>query len=62
VLYAPGDVLHAADNAVLGTVKTIDSTTQLTLTKSNEDAIEDDDVIYNVSPITLVMSFESWGG
>ena len=62
VLYAPGDVLHASDDAVLGTVKTIDLTTQLTLTKANEDAIENNDIIYNVSPITLVMSFESWGG
>ena len=62
LLWAPGDVIHAVDDAVLGTIKTVDSATQITLTKANVDAIEDDDVLYNVSPITLVLSCESWGG
>ena len=54
--FAPGDVVHAVDDAVLGTIKTVDSATQITLTKANQDAIEDDDVIYNVSPIQLILS------
>jgi len=53
--FAPGDVVHAVDDAVLGTIKTVDSATQITLTKANQDAIEDDDVIYNVSPIQLIL-------
>ena len=56
--FAPGDVIHAVDDAVLGTIKTVDSATQITLTKANEDAIEDDDVLYNVSPIQLILSCE----
>jgi hypothetical protein len=62
LLFAPGDVIHAVDDAVLGTIKTVDSATQITLTKANVDAIEDDDVLYNISPITLILSCESWGG
>ena len=55
-MFAPGDVVHAADNAVLGTIKTVDSDTQITLTKANVDAIENDDILYNVSPIQLILS------
>ena len=62
LLFAPGDVIHAVDDAVLGTIKTVDSATQITLTKANVDAIENNDVLYNISPITLILSCESWGG
>ena len=62
LLWAPGDVIHAVDDAVLGTIKTVDSATQITLTKANEDAIENNDVLYNVSPIQLILTCESWGG
>ena len=55
VRFASGDVIHAADNAVLGTVKSVDSDTQITLTSANVDAIADDDVLYNVSPIQLIL-------
>jgi len=54
--FAPGDVVHAVDDAVLGTIKTVDSATQITLTKANVDAIADSDIIYNVSPIQLILS------
>ena len=60
--FAPGDLVHAVDDAVLGTVKTVDSATQITLTALNTDAIANNDVLYNVNPITLVLSCESWGG
>jgi hypothetical protein len=53
--WAPGDVIHAVDDAVLGTIKTVDSDTQITLTKANVDAIADDDVLYNISPIQLIL-------
>jgi len=54
LLFAPGDVIHAVDDAVLGTIKTVDSATQITL--ANVDAIENNDVLYNVSPIQLILS------
>ena len=56
LLFAPGDVIHAVDDAVLGTIKTVDSATQITLTKANVDAIENNDVLYNVHPIQLMLS------
>jgi hypothetical protein len=40
---------------VLGTIETVDSDTQITLTKANVDAIADDDVLYNISPIQLIL-------
>ena len=57
--FAPGDVVHAVDDAVLGTIKTVDSATQITLTKANVDAIADSDIIYNVSPIQLILACET---
>ena len=54
--FAPGDVIHAVDDAVLGTIKTVDSATQITLTTANVDAIANNDVLYNVSPIQLILS------
>ena len=54
--FAPGDVIHAVDDAVLGTIKTVDSATQITLTTANYDAIANNDVLYNVSPIQLILS------
>ena len=53
--WAPGDVIHAVDDAVVGTIKTVDSATQITLTKANVDALADDDVLYNISPIQLIL-------
>tara|TARA_R110002020_G_scaffold54851_1_gene152583 strand:- start:303 stop:1058 length:756 start_codon:yes stop_codon:yes gene_type:complete len=56
--FAIGDVLHAQDDAVIGTVATVDSTTQVTLTAANTDAIENNDNVYNLHPLTLVLGFE----
>jgi hypothetical protein len=56
--FAPGDVLVAQDDAVLGTVKTADSATQITLTAPNTDAIAEDDIIFDLNPITIVFGFE----
>jgi len=55
---APGDVIRADDNAIIGTIKTVDSATQITLKEANQNAIADGDEIYNISPITLILSFE----
>jgi len=57
--WAPGDVIHAVDDAVVGTIKTVDSDTQITLTKANVDALADDDVLYNISPIQLILTCET---
>ena len=56
--FAAGDVLHAQDDAALGTVASADSATQITLTAANTDAIAEDDIIYNLHPITLVLGLE----
>lgn len=56
--FAVGDVLHAQDDAILGTVASVDSATQITLTAANTEAIDEDDIIYNINPIKLVLGFE----
>tara|TARA_R110002012_G_scaffold143877_1_gene302047 strand:- start:82 stop:837 length:756 start_codon:yes stop_codon:yes gene_type:complete len=58
--FAAGDVLHAQDDAVLGTVASVgDATTgPINLTAANTDAIAEDDIIYNLHPITLVLGLE----
>jgi len=56
--FVAGDVLHAQDDAVLGTVASVDSATQITLTAANTAAIAEDDIIYNLHPITLVLGLE----
>tara|TARA_R110001583_G_scaffold90426_1_gene232281 strand:+ start:40 stop:762 length:723 start_codon:yes stop_codon:yes gene_type:complete len=55
---AAGDVIRADDNAVIGTIKTVDSATQITLEEPNVEQIEDGDEIYTTSPIKLIFSFE----
>lgn len=56
--FAPGDVLHANDDAVLGTVASVDSATQITLTAANTEAIAEDDIIYNINPVKIILGFE----
>ena len=56
--FAAGDILHAQDDAVLGTLASADTATQLTLTAANTDAIAEDDIIYNLHPIKLVLGLE----
>ena len=56
---APGDVIHAADDAVIGTVKSIASATSVLLEGSGvQEALGDDDVIHIVSPIRLIIGVE----
>tara|TARA_R110002096_G_scaffold14027_3_gene49084 strand:+ start:27 stop:746 length:720 start_codon:yes stop_codon:yes gene_type:complete len=57
-VFAPGDIIHAVDDAVLGTIKTVDLDTQITLTKPNVDAITNSDIVYNVTPIQFIITSE----
>ena len=56
--FVAGDVIHAEDDAVLGTIASVDSSTQITLTAANTAAIEEDDKLYNVNPIRIILHFE----
>ena len=55
--FVAGDVIHAADDAVLGTITSVDNANQITLTAANTAAIEDDDVLYNINPIRIILHF-----
>lgn len=55
--FAAGDILHAQDDAVLGTVASV-AAQEITLTAANTDAISDNDVIYNINPIKIILGFE----
>ena len=54
----PGDVLRDEDGQLLGTVKSVDSTTQITLEENCANVSAAGKVIRNVTPITLLMRFE----
>jgi len=57
--FAAGDVLHAHDDAVIGTVSSVTDATDLELTSNfTAGALADDDYVYNLHPITLVLGFE----
>jgi len=62
LIFAPGDVLHSATNDVLGTVKSIaafgSSKQDITFTAPTTDIIADNEEIYNINPITLILQFE----
>ena len=58
LMFAPGDVIYDEDDRLMGTVKSIDSATQITFEDNLANAGVDDKVLYNASPITLVCSFE----
>ena len=54
----PGDVLRDQANQLLGTVKSVDSATQITLEDNCANVSAVDQLVYNTCPITLVLSFE----
>ena len=54
----PGDVLRDEDDQLLGTVKSVDSATQITLEDNCANVSAVDKVVYNTCPITLILSFE----
>ena len=58
LVLAEGDTIRADDNALIGTIKSVDSGTQITLEEANISQIEDGDEMYNISPIHLILHFE----
>ena len=60
VTLSPGDVLHAQDNAVVGTVSSITNETTIVLTAANTAALANNDILYNINPIKLILSFERY--
>ena len=54
----PGDILRDEDNQLLGTVKSVDSATQITLEDDCASVSAVDKLVYNTTPITLLLSFE----
>ena len=57
--FLPGDVLHAHDDAVIGTVASVNSSTSITLTEAIATGVlENDDFVYNIHPIRIILQFE----
>ena len=56
--FAVGDVLHDEDDRAMGTVLTVDSATQMTMKANLANATVDNKDLYNINPITVIMSFE----
>mgnify|MGYP003644377932 CR=1 FL=1 len=54
----PGDVLRDEDANLLGTVKSVDSATSMTMEANLGNASAAGKLVYNTTPITLVLSFE----
>ena len=57
-VFSVGDVLHDEDDRLLGTVKSVDSTTQMTMTANLENATVGGKDVYCINPITLILGFE----
>lgn len=57
-LFAVGDIVHDEDNQLIGTIKSVDSTTQITLEENcaNVSAVNKD--LYVLNPIKFILSFE----
>ena len=54
----PGDVLKDEDDNLFGTVKKVDSATQITFENNLVSASANDKLVFNTTPITLILSFE----
>ena len=54
----PGDILKDEDDNLLGTVKTVDSATQITMESNLANASANDKLVFNTTPITFILSFE----
>jgi len=54
----PGDVLRDEDGLLFGTVKSVDSATQITMEDNLAATSTNDKLVYNTCPITLILSFE----
>jgi len=62
LIFAPGDILHSATDDVLGTVSSIaafgSSKQDITFTAATPDVIADNEELFNVNPIRIILSFE----
>jgi hypothetical protein len=56
--FAVGDVLHDEDDRLMGTVLTVDSATQMTMAANLENATVNNKDLYNINPVTFILSFE----
>ena len=56
-VFRVGDVIHAHDDAVVGTVASITDANNLVLTANNVAALDDDDYLYNIHPILIQLHF-----
>ena len=54
----PGDILRDEDANLLGTVKSVDSATSMTMEANLGNASAEGKLVYNTTPITLILSFE----
>tara|TARA_R100001530_G_scaffold135190_1_gene111787 strand:- start:1074 stop:1814 length:741 start_codon:yes stop_codon:yes gene_type:complete len=57
--FGPGDVLHDEDDRLLGTVKTVNSATEITMVDNLANATVNAKKVYNVNPIVLQFTFGS---
>ena len=56
--FAPGDIIHDEDDRLLGTVKTVDSSTQMTMVDNLANATVNNKDCYNINPYIIHLSFE----
>ena len=57
--FIKGDVLHAHDDAVIGTVASVTNSTTLELTEAIATSVlAADDYVYNIHPIRVILHFE----
>jgi len=55
--FGPGDVLHDEDDRLLGTVKTVNSATEMTMVDNLANATVNAKKVYNLNPIVLQLTF-----
>ena len=62
LVFAPGDVIHTATDDVVGTISSIsafDTDHQdIILTANNVGAIADNEELFNINPVKIILSFE----
>ena len=55
---SPGDILRDQAGQLLGTIKTVDSDTQVTLEADCASVSAVNQLVYNTTPLTFILSFE----
>jgi len=56
--FAAGDILHDEDDRLIGTVSTVNSATEMTMTANLSNATVNNKDLYNINPVTYILSFE----